>query len=156
MCKCAENGIWWVTHWKLWKFRRSETLFLAFFMRYFFKKIICLEASACPVSIVTQNHSWNCDIFDDDVYDDDEKINALKTVRCVIDWVHPVGSGSRANKFYIRRRPYHDTRRSIKVLIFVRICLVGFTVRKCANKGSLAYDEGRVCFLASDNKYWTH
>ena len=42
-------------------------------MRYFFKKIICLEASACPVSIVTQNHSY-------DVYDDDDKINALKTV----------------------------------------------------------------------------
>ena len=49
-------------------------------MRYFFKEIICLEASACPVSIVTQNHSWNCEIFDDDVYDDDEKISALKTV----------------------------------------------------------------------------
>ena len=49
-------------------------------MRYFFKKIICLEASACPVSIVTQNHSRNCEIFDDDVHDDDEKINALKTV----------------------------------------------------------------------------
>ena len=53
-------------------------------MRYFFKKIICLEASACPVSIVTQNQSWNCDIFDNDVYDDDEKINAL-TDSCVID-----------------------------------------------------------------------
>ena len=49
-------------------------------MRYFLKKIICLEARAYPVSIVTQNHSWNCDIFDDDVYDDDEKTNALKTV----------------------------------------------------------------------------
>ena len=49
-------------------------------MWYFFKKIICLEAGACPVSIGTQNHSWNCDIFDDDVYDDDEKINALNTV----------------------------------------------------------------------------
>ena len=49
-------------------------------MRYFFKKIICLEASACSVSIVTQNHSWNCDIFVDDVYEDDEKINASKTV----------------------------------------------------------------------------
>ena len=47
-------------------------------MRYFFKKNIFLEASACSVSIATQNHSWNCDIFDDDVYDDDEKINALK------------------------------------------------------------------------------
>ena len=49
-------------------------------MRNFVRKIICLEASARPVSIVTQNHSWNCDIFDDDVYNDDEKINALKTV----------------------------------------------------------------------------
>ena len=49
-------------------------------MRYFFKKIIFLEASACPVSIVRQSHSWNCDIFGDDVYDDDEKINAFKTV----------------------------------------------------------------------------
>ena len=49
-------------------------------MTYFLKKIICVEASACPVSIVTQNHSWNCDIFDDDVYDDDEKTNSLKTV----------------------------------------------------------------------------
>ena len=38
-------------------------------MRYVFKEIIFLEASA-----------WNCDIFDDDVYDDDEKINAFKTV----------------------------------------------------------------------------
>ena len=49
-------------------------------MRYFFNKIIFLEASACSVSITTQNHSWNCEIFDDDVYDDDEKINAFKTV----------------------------------------------------------------------------
>ena len=49
-------------------------------MRYFFKKISFLEASAWSVSIATQNHSWNCDIFDDDVYDDDEKIDALKTV----------------------------------------------------------------------------
>ena len=51
-------------------------------MRYFFKKIIFLGASACSVSIATQNHSWNCDSFDDDVYDDDddEKINAFKTV----------------------------------------------------------------------------
>ena len=51
-------------------------------MRYFFNKIIFLEASACSVSIATQNHSWNCDSFDDDVYDDDddEKINAFKTV----------------------------------------------------------------------------
>ena len=38
-------------------------------MKYFFKEIIFLEGSA-----------WNCDIFDDDVYDDDEKIDALKTV----------------------------------------------------------------------------
>ena len=45
----------------------------------------------------------------------------------------------------------NDTRRRIEVLIFIRICLVIITVRKCANKGSLAYDEGRVCFLASDN-----
>ena len=51
--------------------RRSETLFLAFFMGNFFKKITFLEASACTVSIAMQNHSWNCDIFDDD-----EKINA--------------------------------------------------------------------------------
>ena len=49
-------------------------------MRYFFKKIIILEASAWSVSIATQNHSWNCDICDDDVYDDDEKINTFKTV----------------------------------------------------------------------------
>ena len=62
---------------KIVKFRRSGTLF---FMRYFFNKIIFLEASACSVSITTQNHSWNCEIFDDDVYDDDEKINAFKTV----------------------------------------------------------------------------
>ena len=48
-------------------------------MRYFFNKIIFLEASACSVSITTQTHSWNCEIFDD-VYDDDEKINAFKTV----------------------------------------------------------------------------
>ena len=57
--------------------------FLAFFMRYFFNKIIFLEASACSVSTATQNHSLNCDIFDDnvyDVYDDDEKIKAFKTV----------------------------------------------------------------------------
>ena len=58
---------------------KLETLFLAFFMRYFFKEIIFLEASACSVSIATQNHSWNCEIFDDNVYDDDdEKINAFK------------------------------------------------------------------------------
>ena len=64
-----------------------------------------------------------------------------------MDWVHPVGRESRANKFYIWQRPYHDTRRRIEVLIFIRICLVIITVRKCANKGSLAYDEGRVCFF---------
>ena len=46
-----------------------------------------------------------------------------------------MGRGSGANKFYVWRRPYHDTRRSIKVLIFIRICLVVFTVRECANKG---------------------
>ena len=66
--------------------------------------------------------------------------------------VPPMGRESRGNKFYIWRRPYHDTRRRIEVLIFIRICLVIITVRKCANKGSLTYDEGRVCFLASDNK----
>ena len=38
--------------------------------------------------------------------------------------------------------------------MFIRNCLVIITVRKCTNKGSLAYDEGRVRFLASDNKSW--
>ena len=48
-------------------------------MRYFFKKIIFLEASTYSVCMATQNLSWYCNIFDDDVYDD-EKINAFKTV----------------------------------------------------------------------------
>ena len=39
-------------------------------------KIIFLEASACTVSIAMQNHSWNCDIFDDD-----EKINAFNCLK---------------------------------------------------------------------------